>query len=93
MFLSNLIHLQANTSGIYARKTYANRGILRTCPTSGSFEILTVPPGEHGYPRRHRPINKLREGHIHARISADGYESLVTKFYLCRRNGGQWMTD
>ena len=78
-------YLQANTSGVYTHATYNNRGILRTSSTSGSFEILTVPPGQYG------PPQALRAGHIHAVISADGYESLTTQFYVCRGNDGKWM--
>ncbi|KAF8609043.1 aromatic compound dioxygenase [Ceratobasidium sp. AG-I] len=76
---------QANTSGVYAHATYNNRGILHTSSTSGSFEILTIPPGEYG------ALNKVRAGHIHAVISAKGYESLVTQFYVCRGNDEKWL--
>lgn len=78
-------YLKANTAGVYAHATYNNRGILRTSPTSGAFEILTVPPGPYG------PKNFARSGHVHVIISAEGYESLVTQFYVCKENDGKAM--
>lgn len=75
--------LKANTSGVYAHATYNNRGILHTSPTSGTFEVLTVPPGPYG------PLNLARSGHIHVVISAEGYKSLVTQLYVCKENDGK----
>lgn len=83
--LATLDLWQANTAGVYAHATYNNRGILRTSPTSGAFEILTVPPGPYG------PKNFARSGHVHVIISAEGYESLVTQFYVCKENDGKAM--
>ncbi|KAG8722028.1 hypothetical protein FRC08_007797 [Ceratobasidium sp. 394] len=68
-------------SGVYAHTTYRNRGKVTTSPATGNFEILTVPPGEYGF-----SPSLMRAAHIHAIITAPGYQSLVTQFYMAPGN-------
>ncbi|QRV94233.1 intradiol ring-cleavage dioxygenase [Ceratobasidium sp. AG-Ba] len=71
----------ANTSGTYALTSYRNRGKVSTDPATGKFEVLTVPPAQYGI-----SASVMRAAHIHAMISAPGYEPIVTQFYLAPRN-------
>ncbi|QRV79595.1 intradiol ring-cleavage dioxygenase [Ceratobasidium sp. AG-Ba] len=72
---------QANTSGMYALTSYRNRGKVSTDPATGKFEVLTVPPAQYGI-----SASVMRAAHIHAIISAPGYQPIVTQFYLASRN-------
>ncbi|KDN49654.1 hypothetical protein RSAG8_01719, partial [Rhizoctonia solani AG-8 WAC10335] len=71
---------QANTRGEYSLSEYRNRGKVTTDPSTGSFEILTVPPGIYGI------LGARRVAHIHGIITAPGYQSLTTQLYLCPKN-------
>ncbi|KAG9124953.1 hypothetical protein FRC07_009587 [Ceratobasidium sp. 392] len=72
---------QANTLGSYSLTSYRNRGKVATNPATGKFEVLTVPPAEYGL----SPSIK-RAAHIHAIITAPGYQPITTQFYLAARN-------
>ncbi|KAG8762894.1 hypothetical protein FRC12_008801 [Ceratobasidium sp. 428] len=72
---------QADTSGVYSHATYRNRGKATTDPTTGGFEILTVPPREYGF-----SPSLMRAAHIHAIITAPRYQSLVTQLYVSPGN-------
>lgn len=71
---------QADTAGLYGYANYRNRGKVTTDPSTGAFEVLTVPPGAYGF----GPANRV--AHIHGIISAPGYQPLVTQFYLSPKN-------
>ncbi|CAE6470611.1 unnamed protein product [Rhizoctonia solani] len=71
---------QANTQGEYSLSAYRNRGNITTNPSTGSFEILTVPPGIYGI------FGAQRVAHIHGTITAPGYQSLTTQLYFCPKN-------
>ncbi|KAG8762895.1 hypothetical protein FRC12_008802 [Ceratobasidium sp. 428] len=72
---------QANTSGEYALASYRNRGKVTTDSATGGFEVLTVPPAQYGI-----SPSVMRAAHIHAIITAPGYQSIITQFYLAPRN-------
>lgn len=71
---------QANTAGQYGFARYRNRGKVTTDPSTGAFEVLTVPPGSYGIGPG------TRVAHIHGIISAPGHQPLVTQFYLSPKN-------
>lgn len=71
---------QANTQGEYWFSEYRNRGKITTDPLTGSFEILTVPPGIYSV------MGAQRVAHIHGIITAPGYQSLTTQLYFCQKN-------
>ncbi|CAE6444663.1 unnamed protein product [Rhizoctonia solani] len=71
---------QANTQGEYWFSEYRNRGKVTTDPSTGSFEILTVPPGVYDV------MGAQRVAHIHGIITAPGYQPLTTQLYFCQKN-------
>ncbi|CAE6356863.1 unnamed protein product [Rhizoctonia solani] len=71
---------QANTRGEYWLSEYRNRGKITTDPSTGSFEILTIPPAIYAI------LGGQRVAHIHGIITAPGYQSLITQLYLCPKN-------
>ncbi|KAF8684172.1 Dioxygenase [Rhizoctonia solani] len=71
---------QANTRGEYRLSEYRNRGKITVDLSTGSFEILTIPPAIYAI------LGAQRVAHIHGIITAPGYQSLITQIYLCPKN-------
>ncbi|CAE7177346.1 unnamed protein product [Rhizoctonia solani] len=64
----------------YSFSEYRDRGKVTTDPSTGGFEVLTVPPGIYGI------LGAQRVAHIHGIMTALGYQSLTTQLYFCPKN-------
>ena len=80
---------QADQDGIYDRKGFHLRGVVRSGP-DGAYRIETVVPSDYSE-HDHDPIGELframgkpntRAAHIHVRASRDGRELLTTQIFM-----------
>lgn len=80
----------ADTSGVYdnqddagnavviSPEQYRNRVRVKTS-ARGTYSLTCLRPGN--YPLENEPVD-VRPGHIHARIEAPGYKTLITQLYF-----------